>query len=77
MLADLQTNRVTGYERGAVDRLMALRADVILLPGDLFQGLAGCQCPRRSRHIRGYSRTRRISERRRQLSAAARAQTVP
>ena len=38
MLADLQTNRVTDYERGAIDRLMALRADVILLPGDLFQG---------------------------------------
>ena len=38
VLADLQTNRVTDYERGAIDRLMALRADVILLPGDLFQG---------------------------------------
>ena len=38
VLTDLQTNRVTDYERGAVDRLMALRADVILLPGDLFQG---------------------------------------
>ncbi len=38
VLADLQTSRVTDYERGAIDRLMALRADVILLPGDLFQG---------------------------------------
>ena len=38
VLTDLQTNRVTDYERGAIDRLMALRADVILLPGDLFQG---------------------------------------
>ncbi len=38
VLTDLQTSRVTDYERGAIDRLMALRADVILLPGDLFQG---------------------------------------
>jgi predicted MPP superfamily phosphohydrolase len=38
VLSDLQTDRVTAYERGAVDRLLALRPDVILLPGDVFQG---------------------------------------
>jgi uncharacterized protein len=40
VLSDLQTNRVTDYERDAVDRLMALRPDLIVLPGDLFQGSA-------------------------------------
>src|SRR5262249_18270722 len=38
VLTDLQTNRVTDYERGAIDRLMAQRPDVIVMPGDLFQG---------------------------------------
>jgi predicted MPP superfamily phosphohydrolase len=38
VLADLQTARVTGYERDAVARLMALKPDIILLPGDVFQG---------------------------------------
>lgn len=38
ILTDLQTNRVTDYERSAVDRLMAEKPDVILLPGDVFQG---------------------------------------
>ena len=37
VLADIQTTRVTDYEIGAVDRLMAERPDVIVLPGDLFQ----------------------------------------
>jgi predicted MPP superfamily phosphohydrolase len=37
VLTDLQTRRVTDYERSAIDRLMALRPDVILIPGDLFQ----------------------------------------
>jgi uncharacterized protein len=37
VLADVQTDRVTDYERGAFDRLMALAPDLILLPGDLFQ----------------------------------------
>lgn len=38
VLTDLQTNWVTDYERSAVDRLMAEKPDVILLPGDVFQG---------------------------------------
>lgn len=37
ILTDLQTTRVTDYERGAIDRLMALKPDLILLPGDIFQ----------------------------------------
>ena len=37
VVADIQTARVTGHERTAVDRLMAQRPDVILLPGDLLQ----------------------------------------
>jgi len=38
VIADLQTSRITDYERSAVDRLMATKPDLILLPGDLFQG---------------------------------------
>lgn len=38
VLADIQTARVTEYERDAVERAMAWRPDVILLPGDLYQG---------------------------------------
>jgi len=38
VLADLQTDRVGAYEREAVDRLLAARPDVILVPGDLFHG---------------------------------------
>ena len=38
VLIDLQTDRVTPYERGAIDRLLALEPDLILLPGDLFHG---------------------------------------
>jgi predicted MPP superfamily phosphohydrolase len=38
VLADLQTDRVTAHERRAVERLLALAPDLILLPGDLFQG---------------------------------------
>ena len=38
VLTDLQTNLVGDYERRAVDLLMAQRPDVILLPGDVFQG---------------------------------------
>lgn len=37
VLADLQTARVTGYEEGAVDRLLAAEPDIIVVPGDLFQ----------------------------------------
>ncbi|WP_406695995.1 metallophosphoesterase [Singulisphaera sp. Ch08] len=38
VIADLQTSRITDYERSAIDRLMSLRPDLILMPGDLFQG---------------------------------------
>lgn len=38
VLADLQFERVGAHEREAVDRLMALRPDVIVLPGDVHQG---------------------------------------
>lgn len=38
VLADIQTAHVTDYERDAVERLMRSRPDVIVLPGDLFQG---------------------------------------
>jgi len=41
VLADLQTDRVTEYERKAVNRLLSLRPDVILLPGDFFQSAPG------------------------------------
>lgn len=37
VLTDLQTRQVTEYERSAIDRLMALRPDLILIPGDLLQ----------------------------------------
>ncbi len=38
VLADLQTAGVGAHERRAVDELMAARPDIVLLPGDLFQG---------------------------------------
>ncbi|MEM7167695.1 MAG: metallophosphoesterase [Planctomycetota bacterium] len=38
VLADLQTDGVTDYEHRAVSTLLALEPDIILLPGDLFQG---------------------------------------
>jgi len=38
VLADIQTDRVTDYERRAFSRLMELEPDLILVPGDLFQG---------------------------------------
>lgn len=38
VLADLQTSRVRGHERRAVQALLAEDPDVILIPGDLFQG---------------------------------------
>jgi predicted MPP superfamily phosphohydrolase len=38
VLSDLQTRHVTDYERGAVDRILAMKPDLILLPGDIFQG---------------------------------------
>jgi hypothetical protein len=42
VLSDIQTDRVTDYERSAVGRMMMLKPDVILLPGDLFQGTQEC-----------------------------------
>ena len=38
VLADIQATKVTGYEQRAVTDLLALHPDVILLPGDVFQG---------------------------------------
>jgi predicted MPP superfamily phosphohydrolase len=38
VLADLQTNHVGDHERRAVDEILAAEPDVILVPGDLFQG---------------------------------------
>jgi predicted MPP superfamily phosphohydrolase len=38
VLADLQTNGVGDHERRAVDEILAAEPDVIVLPGDLFQG---------------------------------------
>jgi predicted MPP superfamily phosphohydrolase len=41
VLADIQTDRVGTWEHDAVDRLLEARPDVIVIPGDLFQGWAG------------------------------------
>ncbi|HEX7135671.1 MAG TPA: metallophosphoesterase [Iamia sp.] len=41
VLADLQTNHVGDHEQRAVDEVLAAEPDVILLPGDLFQGSDG------------------------------------
>jgi predicted MPP superfamily phosphohydrolase len=38
VLADLQANHIGAHERRAVDEVLALDPDVIILPGDLFQG---------------------------------------
>jgi uncharacterized protein len=38
VLADLQTNHVGDHERRAVDEILASEPDLVLLPGDLFQG---------------------------------------
>jgi predicted MPP superfamily phosphohydrolase len=38
VLTDIQIRHVTSYEQNAIDRLLALRPDVILIPGDVFQG---------------------------------------
>jgi predicted MPP superfamily phosphohydrolase len=38
VLADLQFNRVTAHEHAAVDLALAADPDLIVLPGDLFQG---------------------------------------
>jgi len=38
VLSDLQTTRITSYEERAVTKLLSLQPDIILLPGDVFQG---------------------------------------
>jgi len=38
VFADLQCDSIGAYENEAVDRLLAEKPDVILVPGDLFQG---------------------------------------
>ncbi len=38
VLADIQTERVTDHERDAIDQLMVLKPDLILIPGDFFSG---------------------------------------
>ncbi|HEX5000321.1 MAG TPA: metallophosphoesterase [Terriglobia bacterium] len=38
VLADLQADSIGEHERAAVDLLMAQHPDIILIPGDLFQG---------------------------------------
>ena len=38
VLADLQTNHIGDLEREAIDAVLAAEPDIILLPGDLFQG---------------------------------------
>lgn len=38
VLADIQTDRITDYERDVVVRTLMLSPDVILIPGDLFHG---------------------------------------
>jgi predicted MPP superfamily phosphohydrolase len=38
VLSDIQIRHVTSYEQSAIDRLMALHPDLILIPGDVFQG---------------------------------------
>jgi len=40
VLADLQFNEVTAHERRAIEMAMAAKPDIILLPGDVFQGTA-------------------------------------
>ena len=38
VLADIQTDQITAHERDAVDRVLSTQPDVIVLPGDFFQG---------------------------------------
>ena len=40
VLTDIQTDHITGYEESAVAKLMSQQPDVILLPGDFYQGPA-------------------------------------
>ncbi len=38
VLADIQTTRITAFERDAVAAVMAHRPDLVLVPGDIYQG---------------------------------------
>lgn len=38
VLADFQTDHIGRYERRAIDTLIAERPDIIIIPGDVFQG---------------------------------------
>ena len=38
VLSDIQIRHVTDYEHRVIDRLMAMRPDLVLMPGDVFQG---------------------------------------
>ncbi len=38
VIADIQTDSVTAYERGAVQLALAEQPDLVVLPGDFFQG---------------------------------------
>ena len=40
VLADIQTDRITDYERRVVERLMAMQPDIIVLTGDFYHGTA-------------------------------------
>lgn len=40
VIADIQTDRISEHERSAVAALMSQRPDIILLPGDFYQGPA-------------------------------------
>jgi predicted MPP superfamily phosphohydrolase len=40
ILSDIQTNAITSYEHRAIDELLALEPDIVLIAGDLFQGNA-------------------------------------
>ncbi|MCP5025578.1 MAG: hypothetical protein GY929_04760 [Actinomycetia bacterium] len=37
VLADLQTNRIRGYQTDTADRLLGQRPDLVVIPGDLYQ----------------------------------------
>lgn len=38
ILSDIQTSEITSYEHRAIDELLALEPDIVLIAGDLFQG---------------------------------------
>ncbi len=38
ILADIQTDEITAHEVDAIERLMSMQPDLVLMPGDLWQG---------------------------------------